>query len=368
MKTSLVWLLLSCCLLLSCKKRKGGATGNCNNAVDSLTVFPLNYAHMDGLVPLGNLNPPGHTFPTDHVYLYLDNPAVKVPVYSPGNIKLIRINRSQRIMGGSIVGEDYSLEFCIGNNYVLRFSHVSELSPTLQGLVTADIENHCETYSTGGTTYKQCRLDAYFNVSAGEEIGKAGGQPGQYALDLGVYKNGMSSLQGATCPFNFYTAAQYAVIKTKFSNYNGTVLRTIDPVCGEVLQDVPNTVKGIWLKAGLPFYPEDPHIAFVQDNVNPLKPAFSVGTSQTGLSSGTYTYNVQNSGMIDRNFTNVVNDGNIYCFNIQNYGGGGTIGSMLLKLASNTTIDAEYRAGCNCACNTPYVLSSNKVSYTRPAP
>lgn len=367
MKTPFVYVLLLCCsIAISCKKHKGSSGDSCNNAVDSLTVFPLNYAHMDGLVPLGNMNPPGHTFPTDHVYMYLDNPAVKVPVYSPGNIRLTAIGRSQRISGGVVMGEDYDLEFCIGNDYVIRFGHVSELAPAVQALITADIENHCDTYSTGGVTFKRCRQEVNFNTTAGQEIGKAGGQVGQFALDLGAYKTGGSTLNGAVCPFNFYTAAQYAVIKTKFSNFGGTIPRTIEPVCGEIFLDVANTAKGIWLKNGQPFYPEDPHIAFVQDNVNPLKPAFSIGTSQTGLASGNYTYTIQNTGVIDRNFVNVVNDGNTYCFNIQNYGGGGTIGSVLLKLTSNTTIDAEYRPACNCACNTPYVFSGNKVSYSRP--
>ncbi|MGE3959480.1 MAG: hypothetical protein AB7H96_22390 [Vicinamibacterales bacterium] len=41
------------------------------------------------IVPLGNLNPPGHTFPTDHIYFYnrLPNapPGAPVPVYAPGD-------------------------------------------------------------------------------------------------------------------------------------------------------------------------------------------------------------------------------------------------------------------------------------------
>src|SRR5262245_41430638 len=35
------------------------------------TVPPVALNGVMGWVPLGNLNPPGHTFPTDHQYLYL---------------------------------------------------------------------------------------------------------------------------------------------------------------------------------------------------------------------------------------------------------------------------------------------------------
>jgi hypothetical protein len=35
-----------------------------------LTVSPVVLGVLQAIVPLGNLNPSGHVFPTDHVYLY----------------------------------------------------------------------------------------------------------------------------------------------------------------------------------------------------------------------------------------------------------------------------------------------------------
>ena len=43
----------------------------------AFTVSPIEPAFIEFIAPLGNLNPPGHTLPTDHIYLYtrLQNPA-----------------------------------------------------------------------------------------------------------------------------------------------------------------------------------------------------------------------------------------------------------------------------------------------------
>src|SRR5690242_9125489 len=35
------------------------------------TALPTDLSGVSGIVPLGNLNPTGHTLPTDHIYLYV---------------------------------------------------------------------------------------------------------------------------------------------------------------------------------------------------------------------------------------------------------------------------------------------------------
>jgi hypothetical protein len=51
-----------------------------------LTQLPIDLSAIEFVVPIGNLNPPGHTLPTDHAYLYhrLRNPNAPVyPVVAP---------------------------------------------------------------------------------------------------------------------------------------------------------------------------------------------------------------------------------------------------------------------------------------------
>jgi hypothetical protein len=50
---------------------------------------PLDESDIRFIVPLGNLNPPGHTFPADHIYFYNRIPpapaTAPAPVYAPGD-------------------------------------------------------------------------------------------------------------------------------------------------------------------------------------------------------------------------------------------------------------------------------------------
>lgn len=98
------WVVLMglCASLLAC----GGGGGN-GKTVDSndnpygitasgpgvLSVSPLDTATLVAATPLGNLNPPYHVLPTDHVYLYFvdpwsghqqDNDCSQRPVYAAG--------------------------------------------------------------------------------------------------------------------------------------------------------------------------------------------------------------------------------------------------------------------------------------------
>ena len=58
------------------------------------TVSPVTPSDFVSLVPLGNLAPPAHTFPTDHMYFFINLVSesdrelgtVRVPVYAPGDI------------------------------------------------------------------------------------------------------------------------------------------------------------------------------------------------------------------------------------------------------------------------------------------
>ncbi len=60
---------------------------NCGTA-PMLTVSPIDIASIRDLTPLGNLNPPAHTHPTDHLYFYatFTGTRVPIPILSPGDV------------------------------------------------------------------------------------------------------------------------------------------------------------------------------------------------------------------------------------------------------------------------------------------
>src|SRR6185369_15301677 len=83
----------------ACSGEGGGPTGNspfdtsflasCGTSNAFFTALPFDAAQIGGWVPLGNLNPPAHTFPTDHQYIYLagwsSGTAQPASLYVPGD-------------------------------------------------------------------------------------------------------------------------------------------------------------------------------------------------------------------------------------------------------------------------------------------
>jgi hypothetical protein len=326
------------------------------------THAPMNPADYKGLVPLGNLNPPGHTYPTDHLYFYLTDVTQSYPVFAMGAQTLTRVKKYTH--GGTAT--DYSLEMRVGGKYYLFYYHVASLEATLEAKIGA-INSNCKTYETGGVTHSYCEKDVNIPLTAGQVIGKVGGVPGQNALDVGLARWGNGDDNNTFyCPIDYCDATLKAQLQTRFSNYNGTILRTAPPVCGEVNQGIAGTLQGIWFKKGSPKYPEDPNIAFVHDNINPALPAISVGTSQTNFPAGVYSFPIAGAGTVNRDFKEV-KPGSIFCFDnfTTLYGGvipGGK--SMIVSFVTADEVQVEVRNACNCTC-MPYSFGAAAVSYTR---
>jgi len=54
----------------------------CGTAKAIFTRSPVALTDFFGWVPLGNMGPPAHTFPTDHQYIYVNDPTILDPVRS----------------------------------------------------------------------------------------------------------------------------------------------------------------------------------------------------------------------------------------------------------------------------------------------
>ncbi|MCD6358460.1 MAG: hypothetical protein J7L90_00630, partial [Dehalococcoidia bacterium] len=120
------------------------------------TSSPVDIENIETIVVLGNLNPPSHTFPTDHIYLYISNPdhdniPDKVPLYSPGNLPVTKINAYERVSENFT---DYNITMEPTPYITIALGHVSSLSESIFGDVSFPsgwiLQNE---YSTGGETY-----------------------------------------------------------------------------------------------------------------------------------------------------------------------------------------------------------------------
>jgi len=122
--------------------------GGCRYPLTDVTVTftqsPVDIEIIDTVIPLGNLNPPGHTFPTDHIYFY-----IKATAPDPYEIKaiadgtIIRINKKLN---------DYALTIRYTSTFSSYFDHVKTLAP--------DILNETGFLNDGNNT-------VYVNIEAG---------------------------------------------------------------------------------------------------------------------------------------------------------------------------------------------------------
>jgi len=332
-----------------------------------LTVSPMALSDIREISPLGNLNPPGHTFPTDHMYFYA-NVGPAVPVTSPGAIRITQAMIQKRTDGGQAELDDYGLDFYSCTSHHFYFAHIAALSASLATQLGA-LDGSCNpSYMTGGFTYQQCRKNVSVDVLPGASIGTAGG-PTEGALDLGLIDNGSPPLafvdpgrvnpntRYAACPIDDFVADVRDSLRVRLA-VNGNV-RTIAPVCGTVMQDEPNTAQGRWYFDATSG--DDHHLALVHENWDPTIGAFSIGTSLPGTTATGLMFTPAATGRVDRDFNLVTADGKIYCYEPTN-----SAGHLFTQLVSNTQVKVEFfSVGATCGDSTTWAFTANAATFNR---
>lgn len=342
----------------------------------SKTVFsvsPIDPQNMSGIIPLGALSPPSHVFPTDHIYFILNrNEGSTGPeitkLYSPGNLIVTSLRATQHIKAG-ITDYVIFLEPPNNQNISVMFIHVSSLAPEVFG----DSSNHDwrfeSEYTTGDETYKTRSKKCRIEVNAGEILGEVGGNPGQWALDMGVYDNDITMEMVANPerweklrylhtvnPLDYYEEG--AVLDELWTLVQRTKIEGDLTPCGSVLQDFPGTAQGCWFLSGVKeTYPEDPHLALVLSNYDPMKAVFSVGTSISGLDSKRYEFYPNKTGLLNRDFKEIYPDGENYGYKIDGYNR-----TIILHMPDSSTLWIE---SINDSSNNNWVFSQNKTIFVR---
>jgi hypothetical protein len=233
------------------------------------------------------------------------------------------------------------------------FIHISSLNEDLFGNVSDYGDWFFDSeYSTGDEIYRAWSKRCNLVVNAGDLLGEAGGNPGQWALDLGVYDERYIPEQVANfdrwknvrylhsvCPLSFYEDGELR--DALFSLIQDQDLTEIQIECGSVLQDLPGTAQGCWFREGIiNTYPEDPHLALVYSNIDSSLQVLSVGTSIKGLDSGRYEFIPDSMGFINRDFKDVTPDGNIFGYLVE-----GFEGVIILKMYDHSTLWVEAIEG-----------------------
>ena len=366
-KTLLISIAFIC---LACNKSNNESPQNDSQdpkndlVIGAFSVPPFDTSDLRSLVPLGNLNPSAHVFPTDHMYLICASNKPALEIKSPGNVHILKITRGTSTSISLNNSYEYTIALGSENSY-MYWSHVSNLSQRLLTALNNFSGAVCQpAYTTGGITYQGCY--AYpdgLSAVAGETLGFANINTGLGGIDLGIKIKGE-----AGNPLEYFDAKSRNMLEAKLGSFDGRRKRTALPICGEYNLDVPGTAMGNWIKQGSTRTPEDNNLALVKDNITPSIQVFSAGLTLPNLNSGTYYFNPTSTGIINRNFSEVKPDGITYCYTLDLLGfvnTGNSIPniSIIIKMENNTTLSAEKRS-CDCSC-TPFAFTNFKMTYTR---
>jgi hypothetical protein len=263
-----IWLLAFGCLgLAGCGSSASGPTSPSSSAASSslgstftFTRSPIDTNLIEFITPLGNLNPPGHTLPTDHIYFYHHlnhQSAPQYDVYAPAD--------------GTIAALTKAIDDQI---------YVSASSVHMYYL------DHLVLDSGFAVNQK---------ISAGQHLGKTG--TGSFGLDLGLLNFDITlpfivparysgnSLH-ADAPLKYFAdplkSQLYALVQGTGANRDGQVNfdqagRLVGGWFHESLAVTESANSTAWTR----------HLAFVRDNLDPSK--ICIASGGTTLPAGVYT-------------------------------------------------------------------------------
>jgi hypothetical protein len=355
--------------------------GSCGTSTALFTVPPVALTDLNGWVPLGNLGPPGHLFPTDHQYLYVnspENPATirQVTVVSPGAVTITQAHRTHYSNSNTF---DYAFSFYPCDEVRGEFGHVTTIAPAiLQRMGTFD--QRCDSYSLNtGVIFSNCYTRPIaVKLAAGDTIGTTAGQGTSFALDFSLFDWRTPTILFAnpsrwiadqsgldhrhTVPASDYFAEPArSAIRARLGSFDGKRIRTAEPVGGTIAVDVPGTAQGVWINPAQPLYPEGAHLGLVPDNVDPSRFAVSMGTSQSGFFAGLYMFTPTASGLVNRHPSQITSDGNVYCYEF-----GNSLGVLFVQLLDANTLRVEGRqVVTTCAAEQPWTFGPAAFTYVR---
>ena len=326
-----------------------------------LTTLPTSDENIDSITPLGNISLPNHLLPTEHTYYMFkrgtDGLPLKTEVFSPANLVVERITYISTTRNGQLFDADYKVDIVPCKKVSIQFDHIRTLSPKLASAYAAS-KPRCQENQRAGDLNQYCHAEINIKLSAGELVGIAGGGH-PTGLDFGATDSRQKRLQFANnsryrdntrhtvCPYDLFGPAQ----KTHLYGFLGDSFqrRINEPICGTIAQDVAGGAQGNWYlgKGGSDeLERQGKTVALIHDNVDPR-----LGLIVLGSTFSKVVFSPTHSGLINREFSEVVPSQQIYCYQPDasgsrvSYGTSGQFkGSVLIRLPSASELDVEVRS------------------------
>lgn len=297
---------------------------SCDTSHNIFTSHIVDVEKIDHIVPLGNLNPPGHTLPTKHMYFNFEAGS-KVNVKAPASMHITSMRSAKYMRNGTM---DYEISFTPCRNISGYFIHLDTLSPLLKEALDEAEKDDCRTMDTGQGDMEECFLSVDVVIEEGSDIGTVKvTDEGFAALDFGLvdqrveapYVAGESMVPddyaSVVCPLDYFSDN---LKKELYGKVGGRgQIRTEEPRCGTVHQDVIGRAQGSWFNANRSEgFSQMTDLALVHDNIDPNRSVMSIGQGlqELGIHARTIFFEGKDGGYINRDFKDVSPDGNVYCY------------------------------------------------------
>lgn len=379
----------------------------CPANLSGILTYPfMESKYIAALTPLGNINPPGHTSPVDHVY-FATTYEGRIPLYAPADavITSILIDSVQDDQG-TYTPTGYVISYTVCDGVVLDFAAYTDVIQPIKDAI-ANLSPSC-TYGIEKSEHEkaggQCGYQLSYPVTAGQEIGWVQAikrSEGELNLPFEIWAANYNEPAPSQTNWEYYNDDRYAHIICLFDLYTGDlkkqyeqkfgrwetgdykdpftgtitpnpsggmfIPRTVEPLCGQVDQDVTDTIQGMWFSQKPDNNDKSGNIAgtgqglaIVHDNLNPTLGVVSIGGELTGALDGSFLFVPEHEGTVNREPSEVTADGKVYCYDTRSksWGDQSTAGQkILVQLIDSHHLIAENKSGSCLAeeiISTPY--------------
>lgn len=344
----------------SLSKKEIGSLPDCNSVLYTEPFVEI--SKINDITPLGNTEPPGHTLPTNHIYIHLFQQGTQettIPLYAPSDIWITGITSSK----GFLDPEDYSIRFAVCKDVMGYFNHIKKLSPEMQTILD---NGKCQDFGIGSDS-DRCEVKVFEPIESGKHLGEVGRLQGNF--DFGTYDSRITH--------NFINPERYADrtlhMKCGLDYYTEDLKKQfIDLLeeesggnCGKTNYDILGTLQGNWFNGEAVEWRGDTwqqHLYFGYDNVDPGLAVISAGGVFVNQPTK-WLFDPRESGTTNLAPEEVRTGETIYCYErtqdapVYRYRGFET-GKILVQLLTESEIKIEYQSG---NCTTSEFTSEAKV-------
>jgi len=360
------------------------------NIAGIFTKQLMNPEDILALIPLGNVAPPGHVYPVDHIYFQAptDKVGTKIPMYAPADMWLTGLTSETESNGNA----KYDLTFAVCRGISIELAGQTSLSSDISSELSKVKANKCDhVEKPNHPTTDNCEYTLDYKISAGAEIGSATGDPTQ---TIEVWAYNYNTAPRSDVDWFLYHYGDYAYSFCLFDLYSGTIKdqyyskfgfidlpkykdksgilyssdfkpRTAEPKCGLINQDIVGSAQGAWFgqstKEDKSHMVDQKGLSLIHNNIDPTMGEIVGGDDFSP--NNLITFTPTHTELINRDFSEVHADGNIYCYS--GYSGYDSqvteSGKTLIELTDDHHLKIEQQDGA-CGANEEF---NNPLAFER---